>query len=704
MSDAELISTFLEEATENLQVMEEGLLELEKTGYSYELIDQIFRAMHTVKGGSGLVGLNKISDLAHHLENILDRIRDSGCGLTMEVFNILFTGIDFIKKMLETDNFEDEELLVQMDVFINTLETYENKQAENTSPIGANDKAFHKAKQSEKKTYYRIELKFRRDIFETGTDPLMLLLELQEMGNLLEVYANTTSLPKLAELDPYQLYIYWTVFFETEKPLEEIETIFIFVRDENEIKIEDISSELEIWFSGDKKTGELLLDRGLVSKKDIEAVLSKQKRLGELLVDEGVILKDQVEHVLTKQQQFREQEQASTIRVDTHKLEGILNSIAELLIAQSRVKELVFNLFKGERTMNVELYNSFQEVDKIIRFLQEEVLNASMIPIGGTFIRYQRMVRDLAREKGKEINIVLSGKETELDKKVIEKIADPLKHLLRNSIDHGIELPQERIAKGKTPEGTIWLNAYHQEGNIIIEIKDDGRGINEEAVRAKALERGLISKDDELSPQEIRQLLFRPGFSTAKEITDISGRGVGLDVVMTNIKNLRGSIELLSEKDKGTSFIIRLPLTLAIIDGMMVRVGGERFVIPLTSISEFVKIQTKDILKAEDKAVIVHLRKEYIPYIGLYEIFNIEPKYTAPTEGIIVVLKENQKSLALLVDEIIGQEQVVIKSLRENMGQVEGIAGATILGDGKVAVILDVSSLFRLAKNRTGRS
>ncbi len=690
MAGEDMLKIFIEETEENLQSLEEGLLELEDNPGDMGLIDLVFRAMHTIKGGAGLMGFTQISQAAHHLENILDQIRQSGEGMPREVFSLMFAGLDVLRQLLESGDPEGTayqkevaELIRKADLYAAGGETPAEKEAPPKASPG--------------KRYYKLELKFKPDLFATGTDPLMLLLELEETGVFLENYVNMAKLPPLQELDPQQLYLSWTIFLETGSSKEELENIFIFVADDNEIKIDEITNELDQWFHGEKRTGEMLVERGLISPEEVEEVLAKQKRVGELLVLEGKLASGQVSKVMQTQQRFREQEQANTIRVDTGKLEEILNYIAELLIAQSRVKELVSKML-GERAAVAEVLNAFQEVDKIIRFLQEEVMTTSMIPIGGTFMRFQRMVRDLAREKGKEIELVMSGKETELDKKVIEQITDPLKHLIRNAVDHGLETAEERLAAGKKPQGTIHLNAFHQEGNIVIEISDDGRGINEEAVLAKARERGLVEKDRLPSQAELQRLLFMPGFSTAKEVSDISGRGVGLDVVANNIKNLRGSVELFSERGKGTKFSIKLPLTLAIIDGMMVRVGTERFIIPLTSIMEFIKARQGDIRQAEGKGLIMQLRNEYIPYSALYQLLHLEAEHTRPTEGILVIIKDGQKKMALLVDEIIGQEQVVIKSIKENMEQVDGVAGVTIMGDGKVAIILDVSSLFRLVR------
>ncbi len=820
MKKDDFFYVFLEESRENLQQMEEALLELERNPENAALINTVFRAIHTVKGGAGLMGLEKLSLVAHQLENILDNIRQAGARMPQEALNHCLTGMDLLKQILESDDLSGKEFESSLQALFAALDEYErNVQFDSksddvsirelvpgleseslqkivesgkglyqvqvtlapgcllksvraymavkaidglaevieTSPTAAYlegenfEQAFSvlavgkpdleelqktvenisevaevlifetdrheaaeifseqggpfqetlpgEAEPSELSAhYYRIELKFQSEIMKTGVDPLMFIFELAENGRILESYVNISQLPPLEDLDALSLYLHWTLFFESKMQLSEVEDIFLFIRDDSEVLLEEITSEVDFWFNDDKRLGELLVERGLVSPEDLDSVIQKQKRIGELLEEEGMISGGQVEKIVQAQQSQREQEKTDTIRVDTHKLEEILNGVAELLIAQSRIKELSFRMAAGSRTMQAEIGNAFQETDKIIRRLQEDVMNASMIPIGGTFVRFQRMVRDMAWDKGKEVELVIQGRETELDKKVIEQVADPLKHILRNAVDHGLETPQEREALGKPPAGKISLNAFHQEGNIVIEISDDGRGIDEEAVLQKARERGLLGEGSSLSSDEIKNLLFMPGFSTAREVTDISGRGVGLDVVLTNIKNLRGEIELFSQRGTGTTYRIKLPLTLAIIDGMMIRVGQERFIVPLNVITEFIKAAPDDIRRIEGKGLFLQLRNQYFAFTKLYELLNLEPEHTDPTEGILIIFQEGSKKMALLVDEIIGQEQVVIKSIKEHMEQADGIAGATIMGDGKVALILDTHSLFQLVR------
>lgn len=687
MLDEELIQIFLQETWENIQMAEEGLLQLENNPDDVDSINGVFRAMHTIKGGAGLMGFSEISDVAHHLENLLEHIRQREKQISKEAFVILFAGIDLIKQMLVSKDFVVEDIAEQLEDIRGAIDLLIDSNMEKTiRPAEISDK-------HESSNFYKITLKFRHDIFETGTDPLMLLYELTESGNFLENYIYEADLPTLEKLDPHEFHLVWTIFLESVKEIAEINDIFIFIQDENHVIVEDITDNLSFWFGGGSASVELLIDNNLIGADMAGEVAKRQALVGQQL------LKRDNGNTLAKSGTLHKwQENMNTIRVDSNKIENILNQLAELLIAQSRVKELVTNIPNLQRNISSEISNAFAEVDKIVCSVQEEVMKTSMIPIGGTFSRFQRMARDLAKEKGKEVDLILKGKETEIDKKVIEQMADPLKHLIRNAIDHGLETAEERVAQGKPPKGKIELNAFHQEGNFVIEISDDGRGIDQKVVLAKALEKGLADSNRTYLTDEIYEFLFMSGFSTAKEITDISGRGVGLDVVMANISNLQGKVELYSEKGKGSKFSIQLPLTLAIIDGMMIRLGEEKFVIPLNFIVEFIKARPENITRIEGKGLIVQLRNEFIPYKALYQLLNLKATYEKPTDGILIILKEGSKKLALLVDEIIGQEQVVIKSMRENLEQVDGIAGATILGDGKVAIILDILSLFRIAR------
>ena len=684
----DLVQVFLEESQEILEQLEEDLLKLEHDQADEELMAGIFRAAHTIKGSAGLTGLDDISHLAHRLEDVLDQVRSDHKVMSRGCFETVFQTVDMLNKMVagaaggELVNPDEVELMTERLTFF---------LSEDTPLLKAAPDSLQQTKTGDR--IYRAKLKFRDDFFESGTDPLKLILELAEKGEVLEANTRVSTLPVFSEIDPFKLYLSWTLVIRSSLPISELEEIFIFVFDDNEILIEDITNAYDITNLSDKKTGEIMVDDGIIEHSDLEENLKKQKKIGELLVEDHKVTRRQVEHVVEKQQAGRKCEQVTTIRVDTKRLENVLNFIAELVISHSRVKELACK----QSDVEEEVFTAFQEVDKIIRRLQEEVMKTSMVPIGGTFTRFQRMVRDLAAEQGKEVELIISGQETELDKRVIEQITDPLKHMIRNSLDHGIEMPDVREANGKPRGGKIHLNAFHQEGSIAIEITDDGKGLDVDAIYRKALNKGLVEENIKLSKEEMLNFIMQPGFSTAQQVTDISGRGVGLDVVATNIQQLRGTLDVETTQGEGTRFAIKLPLTLAIIDGMMVTVGEERFILPLTSIVEFIKARPEDIKTVEGTGRVVNMRNEYLALAALHSLLGLQAAKTDPTEGILVIIRDNRKKIALLVDDILGQEQVVTKSMKENYEQVEGVAGATIMGDGRVAIILDVPTLIKMA-------
>ncbi|MFW6034795.1 MAG: chemotaxis protein CheA [Halothermotrichaceae bacterium] len=702
LEDNNLLDTFIEEAGEILEKLEIDLLELENSSENKDLINEIFRSMHTLKGSAALTGLSNISDFVHHAEEVLDRIRNGKMSVNSELIELLLSSRDLVSQMVEgiydkeiqPDINELErisrQLIAILDEHKETLDKDENTAANQS---GSEDKNV----QENSKKYYRIRLDLNSEFFKTGTDPLLLLKELDEIGTILMTDINLNKIPDIYNLEPELCYLYFNILLETTAVKSKLETIFMFVEIDNDITIDDLTENFEDGMDmtlADKKIGEILVERGIVAEEDIKEALEQQDKLGEILEKEGKVAKSQLKSALEDQNKSKNRKKKSTIKVNTNKLELMMNSMAELVISQAKVRELALRRAKdGER----ELLTALESVDNKIRSLQEEIMNVRMIPIGNTFLRFRRLVRDLARELGKEVKLNISGKNTELDKVVTEKIVDPLKHMIRNSVDHGIEAPEIREKKGKPGKGTISLNAYHQEGNIVIEIADDGQGLDPETIRKKAAVAGIISEDKQLSDEDVYQLIFEPGLSTSTEITETSGRGVGMDVVKTNIEQLRGTINIDSKKDQGTTFTIKLPLTLAIIDGMTVRIGEERYIIPLNSILEFIQPESGQIKTLYDRGEAVKVREQYITLVRLYELFNIEANYKDPTEGITVIVNNNGKKVCLLVDEILGQQQAVVKSLEDNYRYVQAIAGATILGNGQVAMILDITSIIKMA-------
>ena len=386
---------------------------------------------------------------------------------------------------------------------------------------------------------------------------------------------------------------------------------------------------------------------------------------------------------------------AASIRVDTGKIDKLINLVGELVITQSMLSDLGSRFEMAQLPVLLE---RMAQLERNTREIQERVMGIRMLPIGTAFSRFPRLVRDLSGKAGKKIQLILSGEETELDKTVIESIGDPLTHLVRNSADHGLEGPEERVANGKGEQGTIRLNAFHEGGSICITVEDDGRGLNRDKILAKAIAQGLISETDKLSDDQIWPLIFRPGFSTAEKITDVSGRGVGMDVVKKNIEALGGTVSIKTAAGKGTTFTLKLPLTLAIIEGMTVRVGQDTYIVPLLSILESIQPKADCVKTVVGKGELVNVRGTYLPMMRMYEVFCLKPEYTEPTKAILLILETEGERVAVMVDEILGQQQVVIKSMEQNFRKVDGVAGATILGDGTVGFILDVRGLLDIAR------
>lgn len=449
-----------------------------------------------------------------------------------------------------------------------------------------------------------------------------------------------------------------------------------------------------------KPLGEILVESGIVSREILDKALSQQKRLGEILIEQHAATPQQISQALQKQgetsTQTKKSGDAASIRVDTGKIDKLINLVGELVITQSMLSSLGTHFDMSQLPVLIE---RVAQLERNTREIQERVMGIRMLSIGNTFSRFPRLVRDLSGKAGKKIQLLLSGEETELDKTVIESIGDPLTHLVRNSADHGLEPPDERIDAGKPEQGTIRMNAFHEGGSICITVEDDGRGLNRDKILAKAVKQGLVTEGEKLSDDQINGLIFRPGFSTADMITDVSGRGVGMDVVKKNIEALGGTVSIKTTAGKGTTFTLKLPLTLAIIEGMTVRVGRESYIIPLVSILESIQPTATSVNTITEKGAVVEVRGSYHPIVRLSEVFSIKADCNDPTKAILVMLETEQERVAVMVDELLGQQQVVIKSLENNFRKVAGIAGATILGDGTVSFILDVRGLIELSRH-----
>jgi len=680
---------FKEEAYELLSELESSLLELEERPDDSDLIGRVFRAMHTIKGSGSMFGFDDIASFTHEVETIFDMVRNGKLEVTKILINLTLAARDQIKLMLDNSDTGGGADLKESGRIIAGLRALVACEVPAAPLVEANpvQSAFGA------QVTYRIRFAPSREIFSRGSNPLNLLCELRELGPC-SVVAQAGALPVLEEMDPEACYVYWDIILTTDQGLNAIRDVFIFVEDDCELTIEAVAAHDELSAeAGYKKLGEILLERGDISFEEMAGVLAKQKRFGELAVASGIVTEMKVESALAEQRHVQavRQEKSSaevgnSIRVPAERLDVLVNLVGELVTVQARLSQTAAG------RQDAELVAIAEEVERLTGELRDSALNIRMLPIGSTFSKFKRLVRDLSSELGKEIEMTTDGAETELDKTVIEKLNDPLVHLIRNSIDHGVELPETRLSAGKPRFGTVHLAAVHSGDSVLITIKDDGAGLDKEAIRAKAVERGLIAATAELPEKELFALIFAPGFSTAKKVSSVSGRGVGMDVVKRAIEALRGSIEIASVYGEGTRIMVRIPLTLAIIESLLVKIGRDFFMLPLSLVDECVELTREDVARAHGRNLAI-VRENLVPYIPLRERFCLPG--VAPEIEHIVITEVDGVRVGLVVDQVIGEHQTVIKSLGRAYRNSEGISGATILGDGSVALILDVPQLVQ---------
>ncbi len=684
---------FIEEANELLVDLENSLLALEERPDDTELIGRVFRAMHTIKGSGAMFGFDNIAKFTHEVETVFDMVRNGKLSVTKDLIDLTLAARDQIRNMLNEAGNGDAADETRNSKLVQSLKNIAGKGAGYTDEASKPEhvRRVEPPAEEEERTY-SIRFKPPKDIYLRGINPLSLLDEIGRLGDC-KIVAQTCDIPFLDDYVVDYCYIFWDILLTTKHPLNAIKDIFIFIEDESEIKIEIISKEGHFETEGNsKKLGEILIERGDLKPEDLEKTLAEQRKLGEKLIDAGLVKPDAVQFALAEQQHIKEirekrqaAETASSMRVPSAKLDSLVNLVGELVTVHARLNQA------AERLQDAGMLSVAEDVERLMWELRDNTMSIRMLPIGTTFSRFKRLVRDLSLELGKDIELTTEGADTELDKTVIDQLNDPMVHLIRNSIDHGIEPPDMRKAAGKPGKGTILLSAVHSGANILIQIKDDGAGIDRDAVRTKAVERGLIKADAELSDKEIFSLIFSPGFSTSKQVTNISGRGVGMDVVKRGIDALRGTIDISSARGAGTTISIKLPLTLAIIDGLLVRMGEDHFVLPLSVVKECVELTKEDSAEAHGRHI-ANVRGRIIPYIKLRELFGING--TVPDIEQIVITEIENSNIGFVVDQVIGEHQTVIKSLGRFYKNVEGVSGATILGDGTVALILDISRLL----------
>ncbi len=650
-------ATFFEESREGCEQMEVGLLSLDQIAegeaIDLEVVNTIFRAAHSIKGGSSTFGFTELADLTHALETLLDEMRAGRRPVRRQETDVLLESVDVLRALLDARQHKRSFDAVAIEALKQRLDALLSD-AEQPRAAASSDTADARSCRGGKR--WAIRFAPGSDLLRTGNEPLRILRELAEMGHI-TVEADTGRIPPLASLEPDTAYMGWTIELDGDTTEAEVKEIFAWVEDECELDIRELPDS--------SSSPEAVEDK---------AAQTSAPGLKPVVTPAGASA------------------DAASIRVSIEKVDALINLVGELVITQAMLAQHGNEL---DPVAHEKLVAGLAQFERNTRDLQEAVMAVRMLPAGMVFSRFPRVVRDTAAKLGKSVQLLTSGETTELDKGVIERIVDPLTHLVRNSLDHGLETAQERKAAGKPETGTISIDASQQGGHILLVVKDDGRGLNREKLLAKARQQG-IEISDEAPDSEVWPLVFLPGLSTAEKLSDVSGRGVGMDVVKKNIQALGGSLELSSSTGKGTTVLIRLPLTLAILDGMSVGVSDNIYILPLASVIESLQPLEKDIKTIADAGRLVRVRNEYLPLVDLRQWFSVGGNSRSPHEAIVVIVESEGRKLAVQVDELVGQQQVVIKSLEANYRRVRGVSGATILGDGRVSLILDVTSIIRL--------
>ncbi|HET9391482.1 MAG TPA: chemotaxis protein CheA [Steroidobacteraceae bacterium] len=743
---AQFHDAFFEESFEAIDSMEAALLKLDVGAPDKELINTIFRVAHSIKGGSATFGFSEIASFTHSLETMLDELRSGTMQVSPAISDLLLKSVDVMRAMLRAvqlkqpiDAQKVSDLQFDLELMIAQKKTVPQKPdsappaaaaapaapaapaavASNAPATGTQARAAVPAVQpaggnaesAAELVHWRIAFRPYPELFARGNDPLRMLRELARLGEL-QVQADLEPLPAFAALEPQSCYLAWSLELHGAVSESAIRQVFEWAEGDCDLQVDRLQPVLSATTASqpssnaDAQAPTMTAPPAAAPSASVitlptAATASTPNVSGAVPAAAAsaapapsAVSKDEVRTELP----MPTAPDSGSIRVSVEKIDELMNTVGELVITQAMLSQLSTGL---EGTVAEKLRGGLAQLERNMRELQESVMRVRMLPINTVFSRFPRMVRDLAQRLGKQIELKMTGEQTELDKTVLEKIGDPLVHLIRNSIDHGIESPAARAAAGKPPAGTVHLDACHRGGNIAVEVSDDGGGLDKDRILAKARDRGLVGPEDVLSDEQVYDLIFMPGFSTVDKTTDVSGRGVGMDVVRRNVKELGGKIELRSQRGKGSKCIITLPLTLAIVDGQSVAVGSETYIVPLVSIVESMQLRSSSISRLSGQGEVFSFRGYYLPIVRLYEVFGVEPRTRALDEGLVVVAEgEGHQRIGLFVDDLLGQQQVVIKSLETNYGHIEGVSGATILGDGSVALILDVPGLIRALSTR----
>lgn len=686
-------AAFYEEAGEHLENMEASLLQLESPGDHRETLNTIFRAAHSIKGASSTFGIDQVARFTHVLENLLDRMREGEILPTADLCQLLLQSTDILSGLIHAEKTQSAPP-DDVDAVLGRLSEYAHSSGQVTPQSAAASTPAPSLNRS-----YQIRFRPSATFFHFGQNPLFLIDELQKLGTESVTRADLTALPSLSAMDPEISYVAWDLTLQTSGPEHALQDVFMFVDGEStptirgcdSVSAPDPFEVTQEGFASVAATESAVRDIAAKAPGSDSSIRRTETTSEAKPGPAGPPAASEERRSGSDRRQESASATSETVRVDRERLDKMINQIGELVIGTSMVEQDWMRFHPDmESTALVQL-------GKIVRDLQEMSLSLRMVPIAATFQKMARIVRDLSHRLGKQVHLETEGEETELDKTVVDQIGDPLLHMVRNSVDHGIETPEERVAAGKSAEGTICLKAYHQGGNFIIEIQDDGKGLDRNRILRKAIERGIVSENDNLSDEEIYGLIFAPGFSTAETVTDVSGRGVGMDVVRRNVEALQGSISIRSVPGKGCCMVVRLPLTLAILDGLLVRVATDSYVIPLLSVVESIKPEARDIQRVLGRGEVISLRGEIVPLLRLDRILNLRNTDRHSEDNLLVIVEDQGRKYSLAVDELLGQQQVVIKNLEANFQKVPGVAGATILGDGRVALILDINGLCGLA-------
>lgn len=681
----EIHKIFFEESHEGLDAMESGLLNLDASA-DRETINTIFRAAHSIKGGAATFGFVEIAHFTHDVETLLDEMRNGVRAMSSQAQQLLLQSVDCIREMIKAAqaggavdvqrvailNESIKDLLASGDVPLTPAPALPVTEVD-TVPPAVETAAMplmnvEGTAASSAVPGWIIRFTPHEDILRTNNEPTRMFAELAKLGPVI-ADADISAVPALEDLVPESLYFRWTLKLNAVVDQRRVQDVFDWVDASSKLEYEEVSARPAASTGGVGTAAASPAPAPATAPTAAPKAAPAAKAAGD----------------------------TSSIRVSIDKVDSLINLVGELVITQSMLSQFGERFDPGQLE---RLREGLSHLSRNTRDLQESVMQIRMLPIGFAFNRFPRLVHDLSRKLGKQVELRLSGEGTELDKTVLEKISDPLVHLVRNALDHGLETPAVRSAAGKDPTGTIELNAYHEGGSIIVEVKDDGAGLNKARILNRARERGLVPADAELTDDQIHNLIFQPGFSTAETISDVSGRGVGMDVVRRNINDLGGHVQITSNEGRGSTIKIRLPLTLAILDGQLVRVGAETYVISLLAIVETIQVKADQVNRLPGGVELFRLRSEYLPIIDLGQQFGIGRDPSSSCDGLLVVVESDGRRFGLMVDDLLAQQQVVIKSLESSYRQVRGLAGATILGDGRVALILDVPGLVQTFEQR----